>query len=329
MVTESPPSHAGSPTFGEQCKDGDHSHQPAGGSSIYQPSSSDVLHPTVHVEVSVESVPDTAPEAVEEPPVPLTSVGEVDLHRRNMHCWKYPTAGGDWIAIQSERHEASRASQSEKHVWRKRVLNSGVSLCEGQLSGQPDPRKQARKPEADGFERRKLELPNWASGKGEQAENPPDDHHMHYTPYKSTSKQRFPTPKSHLSTPVSFMPRGVAQTPKATKAAALGLISNGGKGSSGNSPGLATKSGRQHVGVERTRRRLFQCQSTQQTQWSGMKFLWYLSHMARGKRRLKCLVTIVATLEARKIVSSYLLSLLMQVMKMKSLLGHVEKKLEL
>ncbi|CAM6011530.1 unnamed protein product [Sphagnum balticum] len=138
----------------------------AGGSSIYQPSSLDVLHPTVHVEVSVESVPDTAPEAVEEPPVPLTSVGEVDLHRRNMHCWKYPTAGGDWIAIQSERHEASRASQSERHVWRKRVLNSGVSLCEAQLSGQPDPRKQARKPEANGFELRKLELPNWACSKG-------------------------------------------------------------------------------------------------------------------------------------------------------------------
>ncbi|CAK9199570.1 unnamed protein product [Sphagnum troendelagicum] len=162
--------------------------QPVGGSNLKQPVEEDYYHidervkrlmqnfslvlgreqdtVAVHVEVSVESVPDTAPEAVEEPPVPLTSVGEVDLHRRNMHCWKYPTAGGDWIAIQSERHEASRASQSEKHVWRKRVLNSGVSLCEGQLSGQPDPRKQARKPEADGFERRKLELPNWACRKG-------------------------------------------------------------------------------------------------------------------------------------------------------------------
>ncbi|CAM6037532.1 unnamed protein product [Sphagnum compactum] len=161
--------------------------QPVGGSNLKEPVEEDYYHidervkrlmqnfslvlgreqdtVAVHVEVSVESVPDTAPEAVEEPPIPLTSVGEVDLHRRNMHCWKYPTAGGDWIAIQSERHEASRASQSEKHVWRKRVLNSGVSLCEGQLSGQADPRKQAHKPEADGFERRKLELPKWACRK--------------------------------------------------------------------------------------------------------------------------------------------------------------------
>lgn len=224
FLTDSPRSHGGFPIVGQQWKDSDCKIEPEVVASVPQ-ISSDVLQTESKADVPAQTVLEFTFETAKHT---LASPVRAESQVNNMHCWKFPTAGGDWRLTQTERIEPSG---SEKLViWRKEVINKGISLCEGEPSGPSDPRRQVSiEPHADGLERMRFEVPFWACRHPEKMDHIVDDLPAHYHhPAALTPKKHVPLSKSQFSNPSSLTTKGALATSRALKAPAAGLKTSNG-----------------------------------------------------------------------------------------------------
>ena len=142
---------------------------------------------------------------------------KLPLQVSNTNCWKYPTAGGDWKLIQTEKTETTAVSGCKVMSWRKEVMNMGVSLCEVGGGGVSDPRKPIQGVVVS--QHRKLEVPGWACAAVYKMENPLD-----VQPHPTESVAGKVGSSSHLGGhSEAFSIKASASTPKALRASSVGV----------------------------------------------------------------------------------------------------------
>uniref|UniRef100_A0A7I4A821 CCHC-type domain-containing protein n=1 Tax=Physcomitrium patens TaxID=3218 RepID=A0A7I4A821_PHYPA len=95
----------------------------------------------------------------------------------NTNCWKFPTAGGDWKLIQTERAENAGLPGGKVISFRKEVMNMGVSLCEVGNSEVLDPRRLIHGVVVSQY--KKLEVPAWACAAVYKVRNTVDSQSVH------------------------------------------------------------------------------------------------------------------------------------------------------
>jgi len=155
--------------------------------------------------------------------VPSTSPVGVKLSSQisNPHCWKFPTAGGDWRLTQTERADSTGVVVGRLASWRKEVMNRGVSLCEIENRGLTDPRKQPHGAVLQQLP--KLDIPGWARGCVDKIDNALDEKPAHYAQLSGTLPGRSGTLlNSQLSIPDSSTTTGLVITPRSSRALASG-----------------------------------------------------------------------------------------------------------